>query len=102
MAYPGAESWRQVYARVAAFLEPLAGDQHAVYVLVTHQVPAINVIHWWLRLDAGLAARVSFILSPASVTVLREEEWGARTIERLNDTAHLYAEGLAEGMQLRV
>jgi len=102
IAYPDAESWRQVYARVAAFLESLAGNQQAVYVLVTHQIPAINVIHWWLRLDATVAARVSFVLSPASITVLHEEEWGARTIERLNDTAHLYAEGLAEGVQLRI
>ncbi len=51
--------------------------------------------------SSDITARVSLRTLPASITGLGEEEWGARTIERLNDTAHLHAAGPAEGMDLR-
>jgi ADP-ribose pyrophosphatase YjhB (NUDIX family) len=43
---------------------------------------------------------MSFDALPASLSVLSVTRWSERTIERLNDTAHLYAEGLSETIRL--
>jgi len=37
---------------------------------------------------------------PTSITALRVNEWDEHTIERSNDTAHLDASGLAEGINM--
>ncbi len=99
--YPEAETWRQFYFRVAACMDRLARDQEKLLLLVTHGGTIINIIAWWLQLATDMLDKVSFTASPASISVLRLNQWNERTIERLNDTAHLYAAGLSDGMQLR-
>jgi probable phosphoglycerate mutase len=98
--YPQAETWRQFYARVVIGMERLTENQDALRVIVTHGGTIINAIAWWLGLDIEMLRRVSFDALPASISVLRTNQWGERTLERLNDSAHLYAAGLGEGMQL--
>jgi broad specificity phosphatase PhoE len=93
-AYPQAETWRQFYSRVAACMERLTGNQETPLLLVTHGGTIINIVAWWLQLDIDMLDKVSFHTSPASLSVLRTNQWNERTIERLNDTAHLYAAGL--------
>jgi broad specificity phosphatase PhoE len=92
-SYPQAETWRQFYSRVAACMDRLARDQEDLLLLVTHGGTIINIVAWWLQLDIDMLDKVSFDASPASLSVLRVNQWNERTIERLNDTAHLYAVG---------
>jgi len=99
--YPEAESWRQLQTRMSACGERLLAEQDTPLVLVTHGHPIVCLVAWWLGLDdADDAVGVSFTAMPASISVLRVNEWGERTLERLNDTAHLRAKGLAEAADL--
>ena len=96
--YPGAESWRLIYARVSACLERLTRDGQEPLIVVSHAIPTMHALCWWLHLDIDPphGEDIGFAVDPASLTVLRVEAWGAHTVERLNDTAHLYAAGLAK------
>jgi broad specificity phosphatase PhoE len=96
--YPEAETWRQFYLRVSACMDRLARDQEELLLLVTHGGTIINIVAWWLQLE--IESIVSLDASPASISVMRMNEWNERTIERLNDTAHLYAAGLSDEMRL--
>ena len=98
--YPQAETWRQFYSRVAACMDRLTVKQEALFLLVTHAGTIINIVAWWLRLDIDMLGKVSFDTLPASLSVLRVNRWNERTIERLNDTAHLYVAGLTGGREL--
>jgi broad specificity phosphatase PhoE len=98
--YPGAETWREFYVRISRCLGELATGQDRLLLAVTHGGAIVNAVAWWLQLEVEMLSRVSFYASPASISVLRFNQWGERAIERLNDTAHLYAEGLADGIQL--
>jgi probable phosphoglycerate mutase len=94
-AYPGAESWRQVYARVVPCVERLMEDDRPtqeVVLIVSHKIPIHLALCWWLGI--GLDSQVWFDVDPASITVLRAEPWGGRTVKRLNDTAHLAVAGI--------
>ena len=96
--YPQGETWREFYSRVSRCMDRLTETGEAL-ILVTHWGTINNIIAWWLRLDLG--SSFSFDASPGSLSVLRVNEWNERTLERLNDTSHLMADGLSEGMILR-
>jgi probable phosphoglycerate mutase len=89
--YPGAESWRAMATRVIGFLESAAAAQNGSLVIVSHGNAMISIVHWWLRLDEPHWSRVSFEFGFASITRLKENEWGERVIVCLNDTSHLEA-----------
>ena len=93
--YPQAETWRQFHSRVTTCMGQLTRNQDAPLLVVTHAGAIINIVAWWLQLDIDMLDKVSFHASPASLTVLRVNRWNEHAIERLNDTAHLYATGLA-------
>lgn len=99
--YPESETWLTFYERVASYIERLTQGQDRLLLLVTHGGTIINIVSWWLEMKSHLfmKTRKSFDVSPASITVLRLNEWGEHTIERLNDTAHLYAAGFADGIK---
>ncbi len=98
--YPQAETWRQFYLRVSCYMERLTENQEYALLIVTHGGTIINILAWWLKLEVDMLSEVSFDASPTSITVLRTNQWDERTIERLNDTAHLYAAGLHERIEL--
>ena len=98
--YPGGETWREFYTHVATCMDRLAREQEGVMILVSHAGTIIHQVSWWLRLDMETLGHTWFDIHPASLTVLRLNPWGDRTIERLNDVAHLYAAGLAEAVTL--
>lgn len=85
--YPGAESWRRMSERVAAFLESV-DPMHDLTLLVGHGNSGNCVLHWWLGLGHG-GKGIAFDLDPCSITYLRINEWGERSIVKLNDTSHL-------------
>ena len=98
--YPQAETWRQFYSRVSACMDRLAQSQETPLILITHGGTIVNIVAWWLQLDVDMLSKVSFDALPASISVLRMNQWNERTIGRLNDTAHLYAAGLSAGLEL--
>ena len=98
--YPEAESWRQFFQRVVQFIEPYCAQSRQPSILVSHSAVIHVIIAWWLGLE--VESRTFFNIAPASLTVLTVNRWGERTLERLNDTAHLYAMGLVDPIQLSV
>lgn len=96
--YPHAESWRQLFTRITGFMDAYSQDQDSAAILVTHAAVIHVIIAWWLKL--GVEHPSFFELAPASLTVLTTNRWNEAVVERLNDTAHLYAAGLAEPLRL--
>jgi len=87
-AYPGAETWREVHLRVIPCVEQLLQGEGPMLV-VTHKIPIHLTLCWWLGLPLESEPSVWFDVDVASVSRLREEEWGAHTVLCVNDTAHL-------------
>ena len=81
---------------VAAYMDAVAERDTNLVLLVAHGGTIINIITWWLRLDISSLSKISFDAAPTSISVLRTNDCQKRTIERFNDTAHLYKEGLAK------
>jgi len=96
--YPGAESWRQFYLRVAGFIADFHAKQSVTAILVTHAATVHVIVDWWLGVP--LESPTHFGASPASITVLTYNRWQERSLERLNDTSHLYSDGLSEAIDL--
>lgn len=94
--YPEAETWREFYERVARFLEAFTASQQRPALLVAHAGTLNNAVAWWLGLgpDVGERPWVGFEFHPTSVSLLRTNDAGERSLERLNDTAHLLAAGM--------
>jgi len=96
--YPQSETWGQFYRRVAGVMERFVEEQDALLLLVTHGGTLVNIVGWWLQLSSAGFSKVSFNAQPTSISVLCIDQWGGHELERLNDAAHLYAAGLAEGL----
>ncbi len=99
--YPQADTWRRFYSRVSDTMDRLSGHRDGLLLLIAHAGTISNVVAWWLRLEIEMLSKVSFGASPTSISVLDVNQWGEHTIERLNDTAHLYAAGLSDTMPLQ-
>jgi len=91
--YPGAENWRQMNERVSGCMERVEVECPDTAVIITHSLSATAVVNWWLGLGPDEWGRISYDFDPASITVLTINQFGQRTISRLNDTRHLAAEG---------
>ena len=87
----GAESRRDLATRVyAAMNEILFSDQKDL-VIVTHGFAATFVISCWIGLPIESAGYVAFSVSPASLSLLVEDDvFLNRGVIRLNDTSHLH------------
>ena len=97
------ESWREFHARVCTFMDSLANsvDFGHLPIIVTHGGTLSNIVVWWLRLPLdSLPERTPFAASPASISVLRMNQYDNPVIGRLNDRSHLYQAGLAQGIDL--
>lgn len=93
-AYPGAETWREFFVRVSGYMDALDIDDDGTLIIVAHGGTIVQIVNWWLRLDLETLAGVFYETAPTSITVLKVNNFGDRTIGRLNDAAHLFAEGL--------
>jgi probable phosphoglycerate mutase len=85
--YEGAESWRRMASRVRACLDRLAARSEPVAIVVTHGNSSVAALKWWLQLPEETP--IHFELDFASLSELTINEWGERTLVRLNDTKHL-------------
>ncbi len=100
--YSGAETYRRFYERVAAAMDDLDRREANAALIVTHGGTHNLIVAWWLKLGAEALDQVSFAAATTGVTVLTHNRWNERTIERLNDTAHLYTAGLAAGLSINI
>ena len=91
--YPGAETWRRMYARVSEAMYELMENHTVPMLIVTHGGTIVSIVSWWLQLSPEQMRSVSFHCEPASITVLNLTELGEHRLERLNDTQHLIAVG---------
>lgn len=96
--YPEAETWREFHTRMTGFIEAFSAAQSAPAILVTHFANIDVITSWWLGLP--VESPTHFEIAPASLTVLTTSRYNERAVERLNDTAHLFAHGLTEPIQL--
>jgi len=87
--YPGAECWREMNQRVYAAMERIAGEVEGTAVVVGHTLSGVAVVHWWLGNGPVEWERFSVDFSPCSITELGVNDFGQRTVLRLNDTRHL-------------
>jgi len=87
--YPGAESWRTMCNRVFGFLDSLDRTQDLT-LLVLHGNSGNAAICWWLGLGIG-EHNIAFDLAPCSISHFAVNDWGERTVLKLNDTSHLAA-----------
>lgn len=88
--FPQGESWRDLYARISAFLEALRASGRDRLILVSHANALICAINWFLGLDTDENLRyLMYEIRPCSLTYLRIASDRSRTVVRLNDTAHL-------------
>lgn len=94
--FPGTETWREFHARVTRCMDELAKGDGRTLLIVTHGGTLGCIVTWWLRLDIErMPDAAPFVANPGSITVLKMSEYGKPVIDRLNDQAHFYAEGLA-------
>jgi probable phosphoglycerate mutase len=85
--YPGGESWRMMKNRIYSLMNEINNMENNTIIIVTHVNPLVVLVYWWLKLPEEVM--VSFDFDNCSITELKINEWGERTITKLNDTAHL-------------
>ena len=86
--FPGAETWREFYARCCAFLDELPADG-PLPVVVAHGSSIDCLVARWLQLSPEVFEGVTFAAGYASLSVVSSDGCDNRAIERLNDIAHL-------------
>jgi len=91
------ETWEHFYGRVSSCMERLVAGQDRLLVVVSHYGTMMNIVTWWLGLGLNSSGDigVSFGGTLASIAVLKIDRRGKHVLERLNDTTHLHAAGLA-------
>jgi broad specificity phosphatase PhoE len=97
-ARPEGESWPEFYLRAAGRMQQLYSDGDDRQTLVfAHFGTICQMFSWWLQPDRNenSETKIGFGASLASIAVLTQNGQGKRALERVNDTAHLYAAGLA-------
>lgn len=86
--YPGAETFREFFARVGGFLDALADDGR-VPVIVAHGGTVECLIARWLSLSPEVMEPIGFASHPTGITTLTRSAWERATVERVNDVSHL-------------
>lgn len=87
--YPNAESWRSFNKRVFEIMNVIEQKPQESVMVVSHRRTIIAILHWWLELSEENIKRISFDIDPCSITYLRVNKWGEKTIAQLNDTHHV-------------
>ena len=90
--YPNAESWRSFNDRVFEFMNVIKQESKETVMIVSHRRTILSIIHWWLEFSEDYIQKVSFDIEPSSITYLRINKWGEKTISKLNDVSHLTLE----------
>lgn len=87
--FPAAESRRMLYHRISAILAEINANEEGTVLIVSHGNAMEESIFWWLDFPISLRSSISFDIDPCSITRLRVNEWGERTVALLNSSDHL-------------
>lgn len=89
--YPGSETWREFNRRVGDFMSEMDTCSNNRLAVVAHRGTLINIFLWWLGYDLTDHDKlpVSLTTAPGSISFLRCNKWGEKTIEYVNDHSHL-------------
>ena len=87
--YPNSESWRNMKDRVFSCMDKISEEAKENVVIVTHRGIIVSIIDWWLELNEEYINKISYDIDPCSITYLRVNKWGEKTISKINDTAHI-------------
>lgn len=83
--YPNAESWRGFNNRVFEIMNVIEQESKETVMVVSHRRTIISIIQWWLEFSQANIEKISFDIEPCSITYLRINKWGEKTISKLND-----------------
>lgn len=100
-AYPGGETWREYYIRVASCMERITRDLDHPLLIIAHGGTMVNAVAWWLRIPIEALSDISFTTSNTGITILIETGLRERAIERHNDVHHLHAQGIGPPFPLK-
>jgi broad specificity phosphatase PhoE len=89
--FPGAENWRMLHERINAFLKKNDKREFDTVLIVSHGNPIEECIYWWLDFTLEMRRDISFDIAPCSITHLRVNDWGKKTIAFLNRVEHLHS-----------
>jgi len=90
----GAESRRDLATRVYAAVDEILASDVKDVIIVTHGFAATFVIACWIGLPIDKTDYVEFAVSPASLSLLVEDDvFMNRSVQYLNDTHHLVERG---------
>jgi len=92
--FENGESWRMLYDRATKVLEHIASIEEERAVIVSHGNTLRCIISKWLGIS--LDDRITYELHTGSITWLRVNQLGQRTIRRLNDCSHLIKHNLED------
>jgi len=98
LTYPGAETFREFYNRVAGYMKKL-DEKEEQALIVSHGGTIHNIIRWWIGTPVTDFFKFSFIVANTSITVLDTNRHGQRVIQRLNDTTHYTTIGLTNPIE---
>jgi probable phosphoglycerate mutase len=88
--FAGAETWRELYHRQAAYMKT-AFTRDRLLIVVSHAGALSALMDWWFNIKLAWLTRIPmfFISGNTGLTVLSRNDLGERTVLRHNDTAHL-------------
>jgi broad specificity phosphatase PhoE len=87
--FPDAESRRMLYQRISRILTEIDANEDDTVLIVGHGNAIEECIFWWLDLLMRAQLKIAFDIDPCSITHLRVNKWGERTIALLNSSDHL-------------
>lgn len=85
--FDGSESWRMLYSRATKVLEHISSLEKERAVIVSHGNTLRCLISSWMGIS--LDDRITYDLHTCSVTWLRVNRLGQKTIRKLNECGHL-------------
>jgi len=87
-AFPGSESYREVWQRAGTFLDRLLRDEHANIVMVSHGITLHLFFARWIGLDFEDLGQYGLMAMPGGVSRLLVTDDGRRMIDYLNNMSH--------------
>lgn len=89
--FQGGETRRQFYIRVYSCMEEIiTNSEEKDLIIVTHGGTLGYIIAWWLNFDEEMLINTYFSASPASISILHDENYyRQQTLSVFNDKSHL-------------
>ena len=87
--FQNGETWRQFSNRVSSCMENIVELEQKNLIIVTHGGTLSFIVAWWMNFEIHMHSKCYFSASPASISLLLENNEKRHILRKLNDTAHL-------------